>query len=702
MPSLQDFMAPDASFLANLRQQRKEAPEDFVAFELWVPGCGGGGRDRWTLAQQVAARVLHVTQAYRKAYLWHHEPFGVAVPPSSEQQQQQEEEGPLLRGKVRVGENVEDEWFVVWLLRLATADPELATLGLAAHVLDADGDFLLIEAALVAPDWLGPDNSQHRVWLQGGRFHFLSEAHHPLSQPPLTAPHALRLLASASASANGDTTAVPWLNAALDERLAMYPGAIEASKHRAACYVPLPVAVLLCEEPALVAAAIRTLRSRDPSELLGMMTKTGGGPSQESRTSSTSSSSSSTAGGHQRFAPRPLVPVQVTFTQYLFGQLESDELQPPKAFLTAIAEVETANGAGNDDEARARTQAAVARGVRVACGLEMLYARSKRGQVDQKKKQQPRIHEVIDSILQGPGAQEYTAQDFAASLAELPPDDDEAWLETAPADLDALLEKYGQVLTGQEDMLMEDEEASSDGEEEEEEEEEDGADLQAMVEGMKNFIGAMSGLEGAEVGRGGGRGGGPGDVSFDVNRLLNILKGRDLDKAMQAQGMLYDGSDEEEEEEEDADEEEDDRFEDEKEEEETPAGAASTGPRVYMREAKGMVADSDDEEEEGEGEDEDGMDAYMAQLEQELRGTTLDKTFERQPPVVVGGAGPKKGGGASNQGNEEEEEDLRPVDMDLNLVRNLLESMAAQGAAAGPATNLLGEMLGGGFGPRNE
>jgi hypothetical protein len=38
---------------------------------------------------------------------------------------------------------------------------------------------------------------------------------------------------------------------------------------------------------------------------------------------------------------------------------------------------------------------------------------------------------------------------------------------------------------------------------------------------------------------------------------------------------------------------------------------------------------------------------------------------------------------------------LQPVDMDLNLVRHLLESVAAQGAHAGPASNLLGELMGG-------
>ena len=299
-------MSPDASFLTELRKRGQEVAEDFVAFELYVTkGTGGHGQGgkarpghdqqkRVELAERVAARVLCATETYRAAYPWHHEAFTFSpleddAPTSSSSSSNTTTLPPLLRGRVRVGENVEDEWFVVWLLRLATADPELAALGLTARVWDADGDFLLIEAALVMPDWLGPENSMYRVWMQGGRFHFLSEVHYPLTAAtrPLTAQRALQLLApssstssstsSSSSSSSPSSTVAPWLNKALEERLAIYPGAIEGSKHRAACYLPLSVAALLRERPALVSAAVRALRSREPGELLGMMKGGGGG-----------------------------------------------------------------------------------------------------------------------------------------------------------------------------------------------------------------------------------------------------------------------------------------------------------------------------------------------------------------------------------------------------------------------------------------
>lgn len=40
-------------------------------------------------------------------------------------------------------------------------------------------------------------------------------------------------------------------------------------------------------------------------------------------------------------------------------------------------------------------------------------------------------------------------------------------------------------------------------------------------------------------------------------------------------------------------------------------------------------------------------------------------------------------------GMEETEEEIQPLDVDLNLVTNLLESLSSQAGLAGPASNLL-------------
>lgn len=113
-----------------------------------------------------------------------------------------------------------------------------------------------------------------------------------------------------------------------------------------------------------------------------------------------------------------------------------------------------------------------------------------------------------------------------------------------------------------------------------------------------------------------------------------------------------------------------------------------------------QAGDSDDdggsdEQVPGTGEGFDGM--YMHVLEQQLRGTRMAETFERaaQPGAAA------EHGKRDAAGNEKEvPEDaggggdkLTPVDLDMNLVKNLLRSAAAQHGLAGPATNLAG-MLG--------
>ena len=69
-------------------------------------------------------------------------------------------EGPLpcLWGMAQFGDNLEDEWFIAWLLCELTARIP----GTAARVWDNDGEFLLIEAAYSLPRWLKPETATSR------------------------------------------------------------------------------------------------------------------------------------------------------------------------------------------------------------------------------------------------------------------------------------------------------------------------------------------------------------------------------------------------------------------------------------------------------------------------------------------------------------------------------------------------------------
>ena len=63
-----------------------------------------------------------------------------------------------LVGQTRFGDCIDDEWFIVFLLRELTRKFDVAV-----SATDNDGEFLLIESAMVLPAWIDPDNSENRV-----------------------------------------------------------------------------------------------------------------------------------------------------------------------------------------------------------------------------------------------------------------------------------------------------------------------------------------------------------------------------------------------------------------------------------------------------------------------------------------------------------------------------------------------------------
>lgn len=64
-----------------------------------------------------------------------------------------------LSSTVCFGDNIEDEWFIVYL----TMELSKRFNDLIIQIIDNDGDFLLIEAANYLPSWANPENTENRV-----------------------------------------------------------------------------------------------------------------------------------------------------------------------------------------------------------------------------------------------------------------------------------------------------------------------------------------------------------------------------------------------------------------------------------------------------------------------------------------------------------------------------------------------------------
>jgi hypothetical protein len=131
-----------------------------------------------------------------------------------------------MQGSTCFGDNIEDEWLIVALLR------ELTRIfpGSAARVWDNDGEFILIEAAYGLPSWLKPETSVNRVWLHQGELHIIplpSRRHPTLPSVPS--------IAEALAIVRGDvvqTLAPQAARTALDGRVGGFPALARKHMHR--------------------------------------------------------------------------------------------------------------------------------------------------------------------------------------------------------------------------------------------------------------------------------------------------------------------------------------------------------------------------------------------------------------------------------------------------------------------------------------
>jgi hypothetical protein len=76
-----------------------------------------------------------------------------------------------------------------------------------------------------------------------------------------------------------------------------------------------------------------------------------------------------------------------------------------------------------------------------------------------------------------------------------------------------------------------------------------------------------------------------------------------------------------------------------------------------------------------------GQIEYEEQMEEELADTTMAESFVRAPS--------DKKSNDNHNNNDDAMDDAAPVDVNMNLVKNLLESFSMQQGQAGPTTTLL-------------
>lgn len=76
---------------------------------------------------QLRVACLDIVASFTRSYIWQKEPFILTVCEYSHEKNKTTTKGnPHLCGCTRVGDNVEDEWFIVWLLfRISKKFPDV-------------------------------------------------------------------------------------------------------------------------------------------------------------------------------------------------------------------------------------------------------------------------------------------------------------------------------------------------------------------------------------------------------------------------------------------------------------------------------------------------------------------------------------------------------------------------------------------------
>ena len=315
----------DSTLFTALWGDRPALEENWINYKLFPPINAAVLEPQQ--AQDLLNKVLDFLEPIIGHHIWQHEPFALKVADGHESP-------ACLQGRTVFGDNVDDEWFIVHLLLQATSH----FTGFVGHVVDNDGQFLCIEAALHLPAWMTPQTCHDRIFLCNGTLRVLSTDKflnvHNLHQ-------GVELVQTRPAE---DTFAPEAVSQSILSRTSTFPEAARSSQHRAHCILPYRVALILRRKPQLVAEATRRFYYRTTEEAALCSVMSNYPPTESSR-----------------------VAVCVMFTRCLYAQLAQQEFAPPAPFQPWYSSSQ------KEEENEAEMRAADI-GMRLSCGFEIMMA----------------------------------------------------------------------------------------------------------------------------------------------------------------------------------------------------------------------------------------------------------------------------------------------------------------------------------------
>ncbi|EDV50286.1 protein ecdysoneless [Drosophila erecta] len=651
--------------------------EDFVEYYIF-PKIPDNVQDEGALRKlmlQIRNEISAIVRekSLERSYLWHKDEFQLQVRLGSAEErllndeinpEQEAELGdlpPHLHGVTHYGDNISDEWFVVYLLTEITR----ARGDCIARVSDSDGEFLLIEAADALPDWASPETCEHRVFLVGGFLQLLQNSAAASSQDkPLTMATAVQRIRMNPTLYRCSREIQSCIDARLKEYQIAQP---HFSIHRQVLQLPHSAAQLLKQKPRLLSSAVRAFCERDSLDVKALRT--------------------------MRYFPPEAARVRtnVRFTRCLYAMLSHQQYLPEKRLGWHLTDPVS-------EPERYKEQLL---GLKLASGLEILATQAKRveGQkledlpawrsylrslqskgyfrenIEGSAEYQELLHkakqyfhgnqerfrtasragaEILDLLLH---PAEAASEELRDEQNNLQPSDSDEWLNISAEDLDSMLQdRYGPKKLYKPNGQMNAEEFTK--------------QLTEFLDRQSNYEGIEHrGLEEPELDSDDDEP--PPQAKSSTGLGAKVKKNPSMRKACQRNSVIQ------------------------------PEEPDSTHVRNFLDFV--IPEDNwDSTSEMSDYADEDDMErnlnslsgggsvfpldrqiqSYMEQMDRELAQTSVGKSFH----------GKKKAPPQADEDDFDDIEDFEPININVNTLRNMMDSYQSQVGGAGPVSNLFSAM----------
>jgi hypothetical protein len=361
--------------------------DDCAVFFIWLDGKYFDTEEAFQASVQSIQDKFYVLtkpilQGKQREYLWH-SMFEITLHLC---QFELSSTKHCLSGVIKYGDNIEDEWFLVYILfQISQQFPHVCI-----QVQDNDGEFLLIEAADALPSWLTPENADHRLWICQGNLYIIPWEVKPLITNEFAIDYLYEniILPAALGTITTNTSTSYLIDSHIEriiyKRIQVFPQRLLALDHHITCILPLWMILALDYSPNLIASAIYAFSITETNQVSKIIQSIHF-PEVKTINSSIHQSSSSSESANSRTSNHDLLwswqAKTVRLTKALYAQLTYKQFKIPRKYHSIMRRMALSHSA--------KVQKAFELGCRLLCGFELAIALERNSHCEEQQQSMP-------------------------------------------------------------------------------------------------------------------------------------------------------------------------------------------------------------------------------------------------------------------------------------------------------------------------